>query len=115
MFLPVGEGFALPQYSKNLTIADTMGVFDMARVRGYSTPTFHAAENRRSGNNYHTLHICTRDIPSVIHTQLAIQVFRARPCGSDCLGSWCCPNSVILRLLLDLLHKVSSSFGLSSI
>lgn len=84
-----------------------MGILDLARICCDSATAFHAAKNRRSGNNHDPLPVRIGCLPGVVHPKLDLAILRRKPL----LGSYPCdrgrhPDSALLGLLLDLLHKV---------
>lgn len=53
---------------------DSLGLLNMAGIRGYPPSAFHAAKNGRSRNDHDTLSLRSRCVQSALHTQLDLSI-----------------------------------------
>ena len=91
-----------------IVLVDALGFQHMARIGSNPPPAVYASKNWGSRDNNDTLPVRVRAVPSIVHSELAVQVFRGRIRRSDSLDRWAGSNGAVLGFLLDLLYQVSS-------
>lgn len=106
-----------PIHSSTRTIftefmSDALDVLNLARSCRYTASAVHAAADGR-GRNYHdALSVRARNLSRILHSQLDMAILHRRdwaPSGARRHNRRHSPDSIILRLLLHLLHKVRQS------
>ncbi len=95
--------------------ADALGFLALARVRGHSPTTLHAATNGRGRDNHNALFVRSWRVPSALHSELDLPVLHRRVRGADCGRGGCTAGGTVLGFLLYLLDEVSNVISFMSV